>query len=125
MRPSPTEPFGSLFLKRSNPSGLAALDFNKMSFGSASALVDVRTAVLPVRYDDFDHSLIEKAVTPNLGSIVLLLTCSDNSGRDFYDVERWAGKMRGNDILDNNRRAIDGPACRAEVTRRRDLSRRS
>jgi transcriptional regulator with XRE-family HTH domain/pyrrolidone-carboxylate peptidase len=110
-RPSPpSEPFGSLHLMRSNPSGLAALDFNKKSFGSASALVDVRTAIFPVRYDDFDHNLIEKAVTPNLGSIVLLMTCSDNSGRDFYDVERWAGKMRGNDILDNNRRAIDGPS---------------
>jgi transcriptional regulator with XRE-family HTH domain/pyrrolidone-carboxylate peptidase len=109
-RPSSSEPHGSLFLNRSNPSGLAALDFNKKSFGSASALVDVRTAIFPVRYDDFDHNLIEKAVTPNLGSIVLLMTCSDNSGRDFYDVERWAGKMRGNDILDNNRRAIDGPA---------------
>ncbi|HEX4963729.1 MAG TPA: IPT/TIG domain-containing protein [Thermoanaerobaculia bacterium] len=103
------DPFGLISTpKRSNPSGLAALDFNDKSFGPVGAPVHVRTAVMPVRYDDFDHDLIENAVSPNLGSIVLLMTCSDNSGRNFYDVERWAGKMRGNSLLDNNRKAMTG-----------------
>jgi transcriptional regulator with XRE-family HTH domain/pyrrolidone-carboxylate peptidase len=81
---------------RSNPSGLAALALNgDDKLGSARSPAFVRTAVFPVRYRDFDAGLVEKAVQPNLNSIVLLLTCSDNFNREFYDVERFAGKRRG------------------------------
>lgn len=81
---------------RSNPSGLAALALNgDDKLGSARSPTYVRTAVFPVRYRDFDAGLIEKAVQPNLNSIVLLMTCSDNFNREFYDVERFAGRRRG------------------------------
>ncbi|MBC8031819.1 MAG: IPT/TIG domain-containing protein, partial [Pyrinomonadaceae bacterium] len=87
---------------QSNPSGLAALAFNNKDFGPGDQ-VKVRSVVLPVRYADFDSNLIEKIASPSvLNSIVMLMTCSDNSGREFYDIERWAGRMRGTGIPDNN-----------------------
>lgn len=99
----PSEP------KQSNPSGLVALTFNgNSSLGSTQASAYIRTAVLPVRYRDFDAGLVENAVTPNLGSIVLLMTVSQ--GRDFYDVERFAGKNRGHVIPDNDRSFNTGTA---------------
>ena len=36
-------------------------------------------------------------------------TCSDNSGREFYDVERWAGRRRVTELTDNNAKFIGGP----------------
>lgn len=87
----------------SNPSGLVALTFNgNSSLGSTQAPAHITTAILPVRYKDFDAELIEKAVTPGLGSIVLLMTVSE--GDPLYYVERFAGKNRGHkQITDNNR----------------------
>jgi transcriptional regulator with XRE-family HTH domain len=82
-------------IKQSNPSGLAALAFDNKDFGGTNTQAHVRSAVIPVRFDDFDRNLIEGIASPaTLDSIVMFLTCSDNSGREFYDVERWAGKSR-------------------------------
>lgn len=87
--------------RQSNPSGLVALNFNGRSFGSTQAPVYVRAAIFPVRYNDFDENLVENAVEASIGSIVMLMTCSQ--GRSFYDVERFAGKNRGRQsITDNN-----------------------
>ena len=98
--------------KQSNPSGLSALAFNNKDFGPPGALVHVRSVVIPVRYADFDRNLIETmANSILLNSIAMLMTCSDNSGRPFYDVERWAGKMRGTGITDNNA-IFKGPPTR-------------
>jgi hypothetical protein len=91
--------------RQSNPSGLVALTFNgNSSLGSTQAPAApayIATAILPVRYKDFDAGLVENAVTPVIGSLALLMTVSQ--GRDFYDVERVAGKNRGHVIPDNNR----------------------
>ena len=92
-----------LRLKWSNPSGLAALSFDNKDFGGTNTQAHVRSVVIPVRYADFDRNMIEGiASTGTLGSIVMFLTCSDNSGREFYDVERWAGRTRLVGFPDNN-----------------------
>lgn len=87
-------------IDRSNPSGLVALKLNAAAISSTQGNAYVRTAIFPVRYKEFDEGLVEKAVDPNISSIALLMTCSQ--GRDFYDVERFAGKNRGHEITDNN-----------------------
>lgn len=95
--------------KQSNPSGLVALTFNQnSSLGAAqtatspAAPAHIRTAILPVRYRDFDNGLVESAVTPSLGSIVLLMSVSQ--GDPLFYVERFAGKNRGRKLItDNNR----------------------
>jgi DNA-binding XRE family transcriptional regulator/pyrrolidone-carboxylate peptidase len=85
---------------RSNPSGVIALSLNKRTFSSTQGNTFVRTAVFPVRYRDFDESLIEKAISPNIGSIALLMTTSQ--GDSQYDVERFASRNRGLTIRDND-----------------------
>lgn len=79
---------------KSNPSGLVALHFNRQTLSQSQGLADVRTAVFPVRYQDFDEGMVENAVRPNILSLALLMTTS--RGRPgFYDVERFAGRNRG------------------------------
>jgi transcriptional regulator with XRE-family HTH domain len=91
-------------IRQSNPSGLAALAFNNKDFGGTNTQARVRTAVIPVRYDDFDRNVIEGiARSTTLDSVEMFMTCSDNSGREFYDVERWAARTRLTGIPDNNR----------------------
>ncbi|HEV2963753.1 MAG TPA: IPT/TIG domain-containing protein [Candidatus Angelobacter sp.] len=91
---------------RSNPSGLIALYFNAKTLNPGSGPVYVRTAIFPVRYKDFASELIENAVRGSLGSIVMLMTTSQ--GRNFYDVERWAGRNRGPGS-DNNNNVLNAP----------------
>ncbi len=90
----------TLLINRSNPSGLIALALRDKTINSTQGSTLVKTAIFPVRYKDFDDGIVENAVEPNIGSIDLLMTCSQ--GRDFYDVERFAGKNRGHVIPDNN-----------------------
>ncbi|HET7462475.1 MAG TPA: carboxypeptidase regulatory-like domain-containing protein [Longimicrobium sp.] len=85
---------------QSNPSGLAALAINGKPFGTGTSQVYVRTAVFPVRYRDFDAGRVETAVRDALGSIVMLMTLSDNVTH-WYDVERWAARHRLENATDN------------------------
>jgi pyrrolidone-carboxylate peptidase len=104
------DPFQLPFdVRQSNPSGLVALSVHGNSLlGSTDAPAHIRTAVLPVRYKDFDDGLVENAVTANLGLIVMMMTVSQ--GRNFYDVERWAAKNRGRVALDNSNLLNPGTA---------------
>jgi transcriptional regulator with XRE-family HTH domain/pyrrolidone-carboxylate peptidase len=77
---------------RSNPSGLVALHFQHETVGTKA--VPVRTAIIPVRYRDFDAGLIEKIFTTRLSSIFMLITCSENGDENYYDIERWACRNR-------------------------------
>ncbi|HSU17724.1 carboxypeptidase regulatory-like domain-containing protein [Longimicrobium sp.] len=98
---------------QSNPSGVAALALNG-PVTQTTPPVYIRTAVFPVRYAEFDQGLIETAVRPGLSSIVLLVTCSQNGGRPYYDIERWAGHNRV-DTIDNNRVRAPGAVVAANL----------
>jgi DNA-binding transcriptional regulator YiaG len=91
---------------RSNPSGLAVLALNEQDLGASGDEVHIQTIIFPVRYDDFNRKVIETALASTLGSVVMVMTGSENSGREFYDVERWAGKRRVNLVPDNNAKVI-------------------
>lgn len=86
---------------QSNPSGLVALELNATLVEQLQPPAYVRAAVFPVRYADFDGGMVESAVRPNLGLIVLLMTCSRN-GSDYYDVERFACRFRLQETPDND-----------------------
>lgn len=86
---------------QSNPSGLVALELNATRVEQLQPTAFVRAAIFPVRYADFDGGIVETAVRPNLGSIVLLMTCS-RGGSNYYDVERFACKHRLQNIPDND-----------------------
>jgi|GEM_PF-1484368 len=97
--------------EQSNPSGLIALQFQKATVGSGSAAVPVRTAIIPVRYRDFDAGLIETMLKTRLGSIFMLITCSQNGDQNYYDVERWAARNRVNGTDNENKRPQQLPVA--------------
>ncbi|MEN3336174.1 MAG: hypothetical protein V7641_5539 [Blastocatellia bacterium] len=100
------DPFGLIDIpNRSNPSGLIALKFKNQSFSSNQGPVEIATAMFPVRYADFDAGIIELSLGLSLGSILMLITCSENGSRNFYDVERYACKKRGG-FKDNNNKTV-------------------
>jgi transcriptional regulator with XRE-family HTH domain/pyrrolidone-carboxylate peptidase len=92
----------------SNPSGLAALDLNGRNLGASGAEVHIQSVIFPVRYEDFKEKMIETALSSNISSVKMVMTCSDNSGREFYDVERWAGRRRTTTVPDNSAKLADG-----------------
>ena len=84
-----------------NPSGVAALALH----GTRIAGANVRAAILPVRFADFDRGAVEELLTPafrgHCGTVTLALTVS--MGRDHFDLERFAGRRRSVETLDNRR----------------------
>lgn len=89
---------------RSNLSGMIALSLDNRTLSSTQGATLIRTAIFPVRYDDFDANIAENAVGPNISSIALLMTTSQ--GGNSFDVDRFAAKNRGAGIPDNNHRKI-------------------
>lgn len=92
---------------QSNPSGLAVtlLHDRRLLLApdhSASPLrAHIRGAIMPVRFRDFDHGIVEDLVEPLLisGAIDLLVTLS--MGRDGFDLERFPGLRRSAAVSDN------------------------
>ncbi len=81
---------------QSNPSGLAALALDGTVVGGAL----VRSAILPVRFCDFDQGIVEDLLTPHFQrGLALALTVS--MGRDAFDLERFPGRRRSATALDN------------------------
>jgi pyrrolidone-carboxylate peptidase len=102
--------------ERSNPSGLIALALNGNTIDVPNfGKVYIRTSIFPVRYFDFNKNIVENAVTPSLGSIVMIITMSDNSGLNYYDVERWAAKFRLDWTDNNNKFGKTDPLMPPEV----------
>ena len=93
-------------IRQSNPSGVAALALH----GTRIAGANVRSAILPVRYADFDRGIVEQLLTPIFagacGPLTLALTIS--MGRDRFDLERFPGRRRSSTKPDNQRQLADG-----------------
>ena len=81
---------------QSNPSGLVALALDGTTISGAH----VRTAILPVRFEDFDRGVVEDLLRPAFRrGLVLALTVS--MGRDHFDLERFPGLRRSAETPDN------------------------
>ena len=83
-------------IDQSNPSGLVALALD----GTTIAGHRVRTAILPVRFADFDKGVVERVMTRYFESgLALALTVS--MGRNQFDLERFLGLRRSVETPDN------------------------
>ncbi len=84
---------------QSNPSGHAALALDGETIGAATII----GAVFPVRFDAFDRGVVEAVLggwtqDPRVRAIVTV-----SMGRDGFDLERFPGRRRSSDALDNAR----------------------
>lgn len=88
-------------IDQSNPSGLAALALDGKILSQGEQKLEIKSAMFPVRYRDFDQGLLETWLTPLLEnrSVDLMLTVS--MGRDGFDLERFPGKRRSAAAPDN------------------------
>lgn len=86
-------------LGQSNPSGVMALALH----GARVAGANVRSAILPVRFRDFDAGLVEELLGPVFtgasGPLTLAMTIS--MGGEHFDLERFAGRRRAPTQRDN------------------------
>lgn len=100
-----------LNLNTENPSGSAALFLDKATIAGGGGTCYVRTAVFPVRYDDFDANIVETLVTPFItGNLVnAIISISQNGGLKYYDIERIASRYRGGSEDNNNDKRSSGP----------------
>ncbi len=89
-------------LTQCNPSGVFALALN----GQRISGLRIRSMVFPVRYTDFDAGIVEQALTPVLRSPTTKMVVTVSMGRIGFDLERFPGKCRGLNRLDNQNAAI-------------------
>ncbi|HYR28257.1 MAG TPA: hypothetical protein VEU30_07300, partial [Thermoanaerobaculia bacterium] len=92
-------------LDRSNPSAAVALALHGATINGMTKNAFVQSAILPLRYRDFDAGRIEELVMPRLsgaGKVDMILTISQNADEPFYVLERFASRLRGG-FYDNER----------------------
>ena len=81
-------------IRRSNPSGSAALALDGTVVRTASGLARIETAVFPVLWDPFAQGVVEQTLLPHLGQVDMFATVSQGRpGR--FDLERFNGRWRG------------------------------
>lgn len=95
-------------VRRSNPSGAAALLLDGQVLDTPRGRVVVEAAVLPVLWGAFDQGVVERFYGTALAarSSAVVTVSQGRPGR--FDVERWAGRWRGGSP-DNNGIGVRGP----------------
>ncbi len=88
-------------INQSNPSGIAALLLDGAVISYNGITAEINTAMVPVRYKDFDDGTIESLLAPYyaLNNIDMVVTIS--MGRTEFDLERFPGKRRSVTAPDN------------------------
>ncbi|EFL12870.1 secreted protein, partial [Streptomyces sp. C] len=103
------DPFGlDAEIRRANPSGSAALQFNGRHVTLADgSRAEIRAVVLPVRYADFDAGIVERAFTPRLAAGPApadIITTVSQGYPGIFTLEDWAGRARSADPYPDNAR---------------------
>ena len=84
--------------RRGNPSGAAVLSMdNKIITDEDGNEGIIQAAIFPVRFQDFDQSIVENWLTTVIDSSYppdAVVTISMGASQDF-EIERWAGRYRG------------------------------
>ncbi len=92
-------------ISQSNPSGLAALWFDGMVIeyqgrhGTISA--EINTAMVPVRFEDFDQGEVEALLSPFYATNSVDLIATISMGRSHFDLEHFPGLRRSAAVPDN------------------------
>ena len=97
-------------ISQSNPSGVAALQLNGRMIELGDGLAEIKTIIVPVRFEDFDQGLIEDFFGPLLRQDKLDMIVTVSMGRDAFDLERFPGRRRSVETYDNRRRHGGGTA---------------
>jgi pyrrolidone-carboxylate peptidase len=89
-----------------NPSGANALTLDGQRWTANGTTYEIQTAVFPVRYTDFDESMVENAIAPHYrpGPQHADLVMTASQGRvGIFDLEVFNGRRRSvSSIGDNN-----------------------
>jgi|GEM_PF-924358 len=108
------DPFGSAFPNnyydsegyQSNPSGNLALALDGVEITSGSKKAMIKSAILPVRFREFDEGWIEDFFGPYVAdtSIKMIITFSYGVDGSVYsfEIEKFASRKRGIGTPDNN-----------------------
>ena len=88
-------------IDQSNPSGVTALMLDGKVITLNGVTLQIETAMIPVRYIDFDQGSIEALTRPYLSenSIDMLMTVS--MGRTIFQLEHFPGKRRSATVTCN------------------------
>jgi pyrrolidone-carboxylate peptidase len=93
-------------IRRSNPSGAAALQLDGVEYRVGDRRVHVEAVALPVTWSGFDAGIVEDAFGPHLTRHAreradLIMTISQGL-RGTMNIEQWAGAWRGGSPDNNN-----------------------
>ncbi|ABE56249.1 conserved hypothetical protein [Shewanella denitrificans OS217] len=88
-------------ISQSNPSGVVALALDGYRFTVNGKKVQIETAMIPVRFNDFDMGLIESLLTPWYRSRQVQMVLTISMGREGFDLERFPGLNRSAEAPDN------------------------
>jgi pyrrolidone-carboxylate peptidase len=88
-------------ISQSNPSGVVALALDGYRFSVNGKKVQIETAMIPVRFKDFDMGLIESLLTPWYRNRQVQMVLTVSMGREDFDLERFPGLNRSAKAPDN------------------------
>ncbi|MCO7223419.1 hypothetical protein [Pleionea sp. CnH1-48] len=89
------------FIGQSNPSGIAALWLDGKVFEHEGKTIAIETAMIPVRYQDFDEGMIESLLRPYFKQRKVDMIVTVSMGREQFDLERFPGLRRSAKAPDN------------------------
>lgn len=101
------DPYGSGFDwegYNSNPSGniALALDGKPVMNASNVQIGIIRTAIFPVRYDEFNNNCVEDFFKPFLPQVDMIITFSYGIDTHDFQIDRFASDFRYGGLTDNN-----------------------
>lgn len=91
-------------ISQSNPSGLVALALDGFRFDVNGKKAQIETAMIPVRFEDFDQGIIEALLSPIFRDPKTQLVFTVSMGRSDFDLERFPGRNRSAAAVDNQNR---------------------
>ena len=98
-------------ISQSNPSGTVALALHgSVIEGANDQRLTVRSAILPVRFADFDAGVVERLLSGRCANGDVRMVVTVSMGRDAFDLERFPGRRRSSPNPDNERRLGGGTA---------------
>jgi hypothetical protein len=103
-------------VRRSNPSGAAALALDGTTRMVGTTPVTVQAIVFPVRYADFNDKIVEDALRPFLapGEVDAVTSTSQGSAGTFH-LEVWNGRRRSADPFKDNMDKTSGGTTTSPV----------
>ena len=98
-------------ISQSNPSGTVALALDGgVVEGVPGQSLTVQSAILPVRFADFDAGMVERLLSERCANGGVRMVVTVSMGRDAFDLERFPGRRRSSPNPDNERRLGGGTA---------------